>query len=451
MAVVVAVGAERAAAAVPPPAGVPAVSPAAVAAVPPAGMAAAVMPPLRPTSGPGTIQVGGGIPIPCLPALGCNPLAGAGADVASAMAGAVFQAFATFVADGVKAVLQQVSVAITKTTEVKLDRQWFQDHLGVMRSLAIVVLLPLMLVGLISAVIHRDAGQLARAGGVYVPIAIAGGAAAVGLTDMAIRLTDGVTSAVTGDMAGSVSRAMSALTDAVSALTTPLSPGAGAFLGLIVMLVLMAGALIVWIELLLRTSAIYVVVLFLPVALSGLVWKGTVAWTRRMVEVLVALILSKFVIVVVIDLAASMITAGDGPGTILQGATLLLLAACAPFALLRLVPLAEAGVIAHFERMERRPMAAASHASQTAVRTAMGAIDLAASGQALAQNGAAAPSKAMPDADGGQLNNIQPPPGWSPRPDAPDTSGAGPSVPVPVTVGAAAGPDHSLRDGDVGA
>ena len=53
-----------------------------------------------------------------------------------------------------------------------------------------------------------------------------------------------------------------------------LNPGAGGFLGFIVALLVAFGALLIWLELLLRSAAIYVAVMFLPLTLSGLVVAG---------------------------------------------------------------------------------------------------------------------------------------------------------------------------------
>jgi hypothetical protein len=406
-----------------------------------------------PTRAPGNL---GGAP--CLPVVGCDPLGGLGADAAKSMANAVFDAFGTFVADGVRTTLDQVSLAITKTTAVKLDRDWFQQHAAVMRSLAVLVLLPMMLVGLMSAVIHRDAGQLLRAGLVYVPVAIIGGVVAIELTERALQVTDWATGFVTGDLNTSTENALGALKDAVATISSHGAPGLATFLADVVLLVLMAGALLIWIELLLRTGAIYVVVLFLPVALSGLVWRGTVNWTRRMIEILVALILSKFVIVVVIDLAAGMITAGDGIGTIMQGATLLLLAACAPFALLRLVPIMEAGLIGQLERMERRPLAAATRATTAVVSHLAVGVDLAGASNATSANGGNALAALRQNQEpGGQLNDIAIPDDWTidgararpgPGPVGPvDGGGPGPAGP---TQGGGSGPAGPTQGGGAG-
>ena len=56
---------------------------------------------------------------------------------------------------------------------------------------------------------------------------------------------------------------------------------------------------------LIRDAAIYVAVLFLPLVFAGLVWPAAAPWSKRLVETIVAIILSKFVIVAVLSLAAS--------------------------------------------------------------------------------------------------------------------------------------------------
>src|SRR6202030_4072009 len=80
-------------------------------------------------------------------------------------------------------------------------------------------------------------------------------------------------------------------------------------------------------------------------------------WGRRLGELLAVLILSKFVIVAIVSMAvgatASGVNAPNGP-SLLGGAALLLLAAAAPFTLLRMVPLVEAGVVGHLDGVSRR-------------------------------------------------------------------------------------------------
>ena len=121
--------------------------------------------------------------------------------------------------------------------------------------------------------------------------------------------------------------------------------------------VVLAG-LLLWVELVLRAAAIYVAVLFLPLALAAFIWPVTAHWSRRLAETLAALVLSKFVVVAVLALGFYAFQSGalgqSVGGGLVPGASLLLLAAFAPYVLLRLVPLAEAGALAHMEGVSRR-------------------------------------------------------------------------------------------------
>jgi hypothetical protein len=129
------------------------------------------------------------------------------------------------------------------------------------------------------------------------------------------------------------------------------SVGAGAlslvthspFIAFFVGLLAAAATLVLWCELLIRSAAVYVIVLMLPLFFAALVWPARRVWAVRAVELLVALILSKFAIVAVLALGGAAIGhAGNLDVTqMLAGATLVLLAAFSPWALLRLLPLHE--------------------------------------------------------------------------------------------------------------
>ena len=58
--------------------------------------------------------------------------------------------------------------------------------------------------------------------------------------------------------------------------------------------------MVLWLELLMREAAVYVIVLMLPLVFAALVWPARRVWAVRAVELLVALILSKFAIVAVL-------------------------------------------------------------------------------------------------------------------------------------------------------
>jgi len=112
-------------------------------------------------------------------------------------------------------------------------------------------------------------------------------------------------------------------------------------------LVAAAGAFLVWLELLVRSAAIYVAVLFLPFTFVAMIWPQTAIWCRKLIDVLIAVIAAKFVIVASMSLAAAGLGQSRGEDAfqgVLAGAALMLLAAFSPFALLKLLPFAEAAI-----------------------------------------------------------------------------------------------------------
>ena len=110
-------------------------------------------------------------------------------------------------------------------------------------------------------------------------------------------------------------------------------------------------AFMVWLELLMRDAAIYVVALFMPMALAASIWPRWAGALRRTGELLVVIIGSKFVIVSIISLAAGLVAETDGRVEhILAASALMLLACFAPFVLLKLVPFAEGAMGAAYGR-----------------------------------------------------------------------------------------------------
>ncbi len=148
---------------------------------------------------------------------------------------------------------------------------------------------------------------------------------------------------------------------------------------LLISLLISVAAFVLWLELLIRAAAVYVAVLFLPLALATLVWPAVSHWCRRLVETLAALILSKFVIVATLSLAAGAVSSGTaGTGThgagfssVLAGGALLVMATFVPFAILRMIPAVEAGAVGHLDGLRERGTAALTRVPKTAASHAL--------------------------------------------------------------------------------
>lgn len=327
----------------------------------------------------------------CQATSGVSGLAGSAAShLAGAGVDGVLNGLGSWVADGATWLLEQIGAVIAATTTVDLGALWFSAHYQTMAALAAVVVVPLLLLGVMQAIYRQDVTMLLRSVLVHVPLALLLTAVAVKLVQLGLVLTDSMSAAVAQGAGLDSGHFMGSVTNALSGAQDAGSPGAPAFVLFLAALAVVVGAVMVWIELLLRAAAVYVAVLFLPLALASLAWPAIAHWCRRLVDTLVALVLGKFVIVAVLSLAAGALAGGTGSnragtgigssvgtgssggfGAVLGGAALLLLAALSPWALLRLLPFVEAGAVGHLEGIGRRAQQVATTPARGLAQVAM--------------------------------------------------------------------------------
>ena len=297
-------------------------------------------------------------------------MAGSGID-------AVLSGLSQWVASGAEWLLSQIGAVLTSTTTIDIGAGWFRTHYVEMTALAAVVVLPLLLVSTMQAVYRQNPGQLVRAFLVQLPLALLLGVVAIQIVTLCLSATDAMCTTVAGGSGSDVSSLLNGVSNGlVSALGDPTM---ATFVLLLVALMVAVAAFVLWLELLVRAAAVYVAVLFLPLALATLVWPSVSHWCRRLVETLAALILSKFVIVATLSLAASAISSGTagtgdhgaGFASVLAGGALLVLSTFVPFTILRLIPVAEAGAISHLEGARQRGTAPLTTVPRTAASFAL--------------------------------------------------------------------------------
>lgn len=347
--------------------------------------------------------------LPALPGAACPSAAGAlgatglgaACSVAGSVQGAVGSAVGSVVGFGVGSVLDAVSSWVTSgaswllgqiggvlatTTAIDLGAPWFRAHYATMAGLAAVVIVPLLLLGVLQALARQSAAMLLRSVLVHVPLAVLLTAVAVSLVQLGLAVTDALCAAVSQGSGLDAGHFLVSVTDALAPAQAAQPGGAPTFVLFLGGVAVVVGAVLIWLELLLRSAAVYVAVLFLPLALAGLAWPAISHWARRLVDTLAALVLAKLVIVAVLSLAAGALAGGSGstpaggtaPGggfaSVLGGAALLLLAAFAPWSLFRLLPFLEAGAVGHLEGLTQRArhqaMVPAKGLAATAMRAA---------------------------------------------------------------------------------
>ena len=284
----------------------------------------------------------------------------------------VLNGIGQWVASGAEWLLGQIGDVLVSTTTVDVGASWFRDHYGQMTALASVVILPMLLVSIVQAIVRQDPAQLVRTFLLRLPLALLLGVVAIQIVIMGLSVTDEMSNAVAGGTGTDLTSLLSGVTKGLVAAAA--DPTIASFVLLLIALLVAVAAFVLWLELLIRAAAVYVAALFLPLALAALVWPAVSHWCRRLVETLAALIVSKFVIVATLSLAAGAVSSGtsgtgshgSGFSAVLAGGALLVMATFAPFAVLRLIPAVESGAVAHLEGLRQRGTAGITNLPRTA-------------------------------------------------------------------------------------
>ncbi|MEZ5101233.1 MAG: type IV secretion system protein [Thermoleophilia bacterium] len=293
-------------------------------------------------------QAGIGLPSPCdLPIV--DGICGVIGGVADAAGDAIMRGVTSWVTNAAVWVTGKVGALIEATTTPDLSAGWFESQYGAMVAVAGSLALLLLVLSVVQAVMRQDVNVLLRSAFGYLPLAFVLAAAAAAATGLLVAVSDGLASTVVHGLGTESDNLLQAVGDAYKHALDESGGDAiplfGIFLGAIVLAI---GAFVLWIEMVIRDASIYICVFFLPLTFVAMVWPATGRWARRLVELLVAIVLAKFVIVAILSLASAAITGSgvtEGDGNtferMIAGAALLVLAAWSPFALLRLVPMME--------------------------------------------------------------------------------------------------------------
>jgi len=137
-------------------------------------------------------------------------------------------------------------------------------------------------------------------------------------------------------------------------LTTSSAIAGGGFITFVLGVIGVGAAIVVWLELYARAALIHVVVAVSPIAFACLVWPALRITARKLIYCLVSLVFCKLLIAIVIRVGASVATSvdlsGEGVhqsiGRFITGMFILVLAAFAPYGLMRMLPFAEGAIVA---------------------------------------------------------------------------------------------------------
>jgi hypothetical protein len=267
-------------------------------------------------------------------------LGGVKNNVLSASGAVGIAAIVAWAVGGAHFVLSESAKLVGRTTSPELTASWFSSVYLRVAGVATLLTLPFLFAAAIQALMRSEGALLGRAVFGYLPLSFLATGVAAPLAMMLLQVTDWLGSSVASAAGDQGSHFLVESGTAIGALGV----AAGSpFVTFLIALLTAAGGLILWLELLVREAAVYVVVMMLPLVFAAMVWPARRVWAIRAVEVLVALILAKFAIVSILALAAAALghTGGSLVVRALAGLVLVLLGAFAPWVLLRLLPLTE--------------------------------------------------------------------------------------------------------------
>ena len=351
----------------------------------------------------------------------------------SVVGDAAMDGLTSWVAGGASWLVGRVGQMLDRSTRPSLGSTWFTRQYRAMIELAVALAIVVLLCAVIQATLRQDIAMLLRVAFVALPLAMCLCFAGVTLVEIALGVTDWMTAEVLSNFEADSREFFKDVSGvlAPSALVGGPLPGFLLFLSAIFLAVM---TFVVWLELIMREAAIYVAVAFLPLSFAAMIWQRTAHWCRRLVDGLLAIILSKFVIAGAIALAASALgnaRGGDGGWTsLLAGTAVMLVAALAPWVLLRIIPFAETAAQSSLQRGSVRGAVNAAPGANSAnmvIRLAMAkqfTSALAGGGAGIAAGVAAAPAlralKASPAAStsGAGANATAKPPAGKSLPPA---------------------------------
>ncbi len=286
---------------------------------------------------PGIGQLAGANPGVCEAA--GKAAGGLASEAVGAVGNSVLEGVATWLIGAATQLTTFVSREMQQTTTPQLQSAWYAAQFRPMADLGAALGLLVAMIALASAAIRRSPEALAatlsgimRAGvgtGLVIPLTVIG-----------LGIADEISSAV---LAASPHVFWASLGHAWG------TKGWGGFgssaLAAVIALIEVFAGVLVWLELIVRNAAIYILPLFFAATLAAAIWPVLSAWPGRLGRLLLLLVALKPVVLVVLSFAGSAAAAGlsfssgvsGSVGTILAAIVIFALSAFAPWALMSLL------------------------------------------------------------------------------------------------------------------
>lgn len=261
----------------------------------------------------------------------------AAGDAAASLVTAPFDWLAQAMGGAAAWMFKSVWAIFDTTTMVDVTSKEYTKVYNILFGVAVFVMLSFFMLQVIGGMVRREPAALSRAA-LGLAKSILGSFVALALLATALEIADQLTIGIV-HAAGTN---MNQMGDRIAVLAAGLAginiaaPGAGAIITIFIAGLAIGAAVIVWISLLIRKALLLIAIVFAPIAMAGATWDQTRGWVSKWATFVIALILSKVVLVVIFLLATAQVSAPidadlQSVSEPIAGVVLMLMAGFAPY------------------------------------------------------------------------------------------------------------------------
>ncbi|MBO0981582.1 conjugal transfer protein TrbL [Microbacterium sp. SD291] len=229
------------------------------------------------------------------------------------------------------------------TTLVDVQSSGYIDVYNLLFGIGVFIVLLFFCFQLVLGLIRREPAALSRAA-LGAAKAVLGSFVVVTLTATALEIVDqlcvGIVQAA-GETTATMGDKIALLTAGLTTINIA-APGVGAIITIFLAGLMICAVAIVWFSLLIRKALLLVAIVLAPIAFAGAAWDVTRGWIGKWAAFVVALIISKLVLVVVFLIAITQVSTpieADLASVTepISGIVLLFIAAFAPYMVYRFI------------------------------------------------------------------------------------------------------------------
>lgn len=232
---------------------------------------------------------------------------------------------------------EAVWTVFDSTTLVDVTSGEYVGVYNLIFGIAVFVMLLFFCLQLITGMIRREPAALSRAA-LGLAKSVLGSFVVITLTALLLEIVDQLSVGIiqaAGETTATMGDKIALLVAGLTALNVG-APGVGAILTIFLAALAIAAAAIVWLSLLIRKALLLVAVVLAPFAFSGASWDATRGWISKWAMFVIALVLSKLVLVVILLVAVTQVSAPidadlSNIADPLAGVVLMALAGFAPY------------------------------------------------------------------------------------------------------------------------